>query len=535
MRRFETLVALVAVVLGVACGGHAGTQPAVPAGGGGTQVPPSSTAPAAAPSGPAKPPPVESFALPPRPSEQELLSRADVDAKPIDAEPLAKAAKAKGIGARPATCAAYETRSAPAKASKDDLSGALADNDPGKRDALLVAVAASKPDVVPALRADLAPIECADAITDKKIPGSGTVTGPHAHVLVGLSLAAKLARTALVAPKMADTADKEKVKAFIKGPLAKWVVEQASAIEALSAAAAGLQGYGRGVAAVEAGIADLRLVDTIRSAPTPKAWDAELKSVYEAALDEALEPRKKRGRDAALAGFAELAQVGSLHHHSVKNARALLAKLYGGRRIDALDGLLLPPWTAAHADSQLSAYWSLVMPELASRAEGVGPRPKGCAPAGCLAYARARFEMGRVYWRRADFVEAAHAAKEAGDDPHARLVLALSLALAQGPNGAKEMMMAPSPAALNLGHVEALDSVAAEGHAHAGLAAFDAAHLKSLSVPEGDAAAPHLKDVAARFKKSVPLLPDASTKKLAEQRAEEAEAAASALGKPKQP
>lgn len=533
MRRFQLLGVFGAVVLSAACGGNAGTQPVTPAGGG-TTPPPSTTAPPT-PAGPAKPPPVESFALPARPSEQELLARADADAKPVDAAPLAKVAKVKGVGARPATCAGYESRTAPAKASKDDLSGALAENDPAKRDALLVSVSASKPDVIPALRADLAPIECADAITDKKIPQTGTVTGPHAHVLVGLSLASKLARTALAPPKMEDTTDKEKVKAFIKGPLAKWVVEQASAIEALSAAAAGLQGYGRGVAAVEAGVADLRLVDKIRSAPTPKGWEQELKAVYESALDEALEPRKNRGRDAALVGFSDLALVGSLHHHSVKSARTLLAKLYGGRRIDALDALLLPPWTAAHADSQLSAYWSLVMPELASRAEGVGPRPKGCSPAGCLAYARARFEMGRVYWRRVDFIEAAHAAKEAGEDPHARLVLALSLALAQGPNGAKEMMLAPTPAALNLGHVEALDSVAAEGHTHAGLAAFDAAHLKSLSVPEGAAAAAHLRDVAARFKKSAPLLPDASTKKLAEQRAEEAEAAATALAKPKQP
>lgn len=531
MRRFQVMLGFGALVLGVACGGgNTGSQPVTP--GGGTTPPPPPTTPATV-AGPTKPPPVESFALPTRPSEQDLQSRADADAKPIDAAPLAKVAKTKGIGARPATCAAYETRAALPKASKDDLSGALAENDPAKRDALLVAIATSKPDVIPALRADLAPIECADAITDKKIPQTGSVAGPHAHVLVGLSLASKLARTALVAPKMEDTTDKEKVKAFIKGPLAKWVVEQASAIEALSAAAAGLQGYGRGVAAVEAGIADLRLVDKIRSAPTPKGWDQELKSVYETSLDEALEPRKNRGRDAALVGFSDLAQVGSLHHHSVKNARALLAKLYGGRRIDALDALLLPPWTAAHADSQLSAYWSLAIPELAPRAEGVGPRPKGCSAAGCLAYARARFEMGRVYWRRADFIEAAHAAKEAGEDPHARLVLALSLALARGPNGAKEMMMAPSPAALNLGHVEALDSVAAEGHANAGLAMFDAAHLKSLSVPEGDAAAAHLKDVAARFKKSVPLLPDTTTKKLAEQRAEEAEAAAAALGKPK--
>jgi hypothetical protein len=537
MRRFQVLqvwLALGAMVFAAACGGNAGPQPVTPAGGG-APPPPSSTAPAAG-NAATKPAPAEAFALPNRPAEQDLLSRADEGAKPIDAAPLAKAAKTKGIGARPATCAAYETRAAAPKASKDDLSGALAENDVGKRDALLVAVAATKPDIVPALRADLAPIECADAITDKKIPAAGNVTGPHAHVLVGLSLASKLSRTALTPPKMEDTADKEKVKAFIKGPLAKWVIEQASAIEALAGAAAGLQGYGRGVAAVEAGIADLRLVDKIRSAPTPKGWDAELKSVYEAALDEALEPRKNRGRDAALVGFSDLAQVGSLHHHSVKSARALLAKLYGGRRIDALDALLLPPWTAAHADAPISAYWSLVMPDLASRTEGVGPRPKGCSASACLAYARARFEMGRTYWRRVDFIEAAHAAKEAGEDPHARLILALALALAQGPNGAKEMMLAPTPAALNLGHVEALDSVAAEGHVTAGMAAFDAAHLKSLSVPEGEAAAAHLRDVAARFKKSAPLLPDASTKDLAVKRAEEAElAASSAASKPKQP
>lgn len=531
MFRFQALVPFGALVTLLACGGNAVREPVAP-GGESPKPTPTRTA-STGPAATTKPPPVESFALPTRPSEQDLLSRADTDAKPIDAAPLAKAAKVKGIGARPAACAAYETRVAAPKASKEDLSAALAEGEPAKRDALLVAVAATKPDIIPALRADLAPIECADAITDKKIPQAGTVSGPHAHVVVGLSLASKLARTALTPPTIEDTNDNEKVKAFIKGPLAKWVVEQASAIEALSAAAAGLQGYGRGLAAVEAGTADLRLVDKIRSAPTPKGWDKELKAVYEAALDEALEPRKNRGRDAALVGFSDLAQTGSLHHRSVKNARALLAKLYGGRRIDALDALLLPAWTAQHADAPIAAYWSLVMPDLASRTEGVGARPKQCSPNTCVAYARARFEMGRVYWRRADFIEAAHAAKEAGDDPHARLILALSLALAQGPNGAKEMMMAPTPAALNLGHVEALDSVAAEGHATAGFAAFDAAHLKSIAVPEGDGAVPYLREVAARFKKSAPLLPDASTKKLAEQRADDTEAAAFAADKKK--
>jgi hypothetical protein len=266
MCRFDSLLLLGALVLSAACGGNAGTPPVTPSGGAGSPPPPPASA---TPSDPAKRSPAEIFALPPRPAEQDLLARADADAKPIDAAPLTKVAKVKGVAARPATCAAYATRTAPPKASKDDLAGALAENDPGKRDALLVAVAASKADVIPALRADLAPIECADAITDKKIPAAGEVTGPHAHVLVGLSLASKLARTALTPPKMEDTTDKEKVKAFIKGPLAKWVIEQAAAIEALSSAASGLQGYGRGVAAVEAGIADHRLVVKISSAPTP--------------------------------------------------------------------------------------------------------------------------------------------------------------------------------------------------------------------------------------------------------------------------
>lgn len=95
------------------------------------------------------------------------------------------------------------------------------------------------------------------------------------------------------------------------------------------------------------------------------------------------------------------------------------------------------------------------------------------------------------------------------------------------------MMAAPSPSALGLDHVEALDAVAAEGGPTAGMAAFDAAHLRSLSVPEGEAAAAYLREVAARFKKSAPLLAEANDKKLAEQRADDAESAAFAAEKKK--
>lgn len=517
MTRKITVLCLLATVGGTALGcGGAAPSPARPT----AEAP--RTSPEVRPT--IAPAPRDPFALPPRPAEADLFAPPE-EGKRIDAALLQKAAKAKGIAPRPKACAAYETRAA-AKTAGDPL----ATTDAAERDARLVALEAQHPLVIPALRADLAPLECADAITDKKIPPAGAVTGKHASVLVGLSLASKLARTALAPPTMEDTNDKEKVKAFIKGPLAKWVVEQASAIEALSAAAAGLRGYGRGIAAVAAGVADLRLVDKIRSAPTPKGWDRELEAVYEAALDEALEPRKNRGRDAALVGLSDFAALGVLRDPRVSEARALLAKLYGGRRIDALDALLLPPWNPPA--SPVSAYWEIAAPELGLHAGGVRLRPK-CSGAACVDHARARFEMGRTYWRRADFVEAGYAAKEAGADPHARLLLALAATLAKGPNGAKEMMAAASPAALGLDHVEALDAVASEGGPTAGMAAFDAAHLRSLSIPEGDAAAAYLREVSARFAKSAPLLADANDKKLAEQRADDAASAALAAEKKK--
>jgi hypothetical protein len=128
------------------------------------------------------------------------------------------------------------------------------------------------------------------------------------------------------------------------------------------------------------------------------------------------------------------------------------------------------------------------------------------------AYARARFDMGRVYWRRVDFVEAAHAANGTGK-PEDRLLLALSLALAMGPNGAAEMMRAPTPTAFDLRATQALDIVAGEGGPFAGTAAYDAAHQRALAPVEGEGLPAYLKDVAARFRKAASLLSDPAQKK----------------------
>ena len=508
-----------------------------------------STPPAKAPSSPtseANPPNVPSagatasagdpFALPAGPRDD--LTPLASGAMKLDA--FDAAVKVKGLAASPPMCAAYARRTAASPAAAD-LPAALALGDPAKIDAALASLEpkmdAKEPGLVRALRADLAP-KCADGIVDPYIASHRSLTGRAPSLLVGLSLAAKLERTGANPPVMPPTVvEKAQVKAFITGPLRTWMVEQSTAIETLSSGGAGLTGYGRGIAALGAGNADLRLVSVIRSAPTPPKWDAELQSIYQATLDEALEPRKRRGRDAALVGLGDIAQTGATNEQRVVDAHTLLGSLYSGRRIDALQQLLLPPrpvasklppfWTDAFQlqDDDLSAGASLHMREAFA-----SPDAAKQSPATRTAYARARLEEGFRYWRRVDFVEAAYAAKP-GQAPEDRLVLAIALALAQGPNGAAEMMRAASPAALELRHTEALDALVAENGPLAGYAAFDAAHIRSLAPPEGSEAGPFFRDLAARFRKAETLLTDADSKSRAHKRAEEIDAIVAAMDK----
>lgn len=495
-------------------------------GGGAVQQTPHTPEPAVPPSAAgaaATPPPHEprTWSLPEGPRDAAAATSL---AREVRTDAWAKAAKVKGVSAPPPACAAFATP-APVKPAPSDLSAALGEMDAAKRNALLFTIESSKKEVAPvlrAMRADLAPAGCGDAITDPSLSSSPSVSGAAGQMALGLSLASKLSRTAAKTPAMSDASDKEKVKRFIQGPLRQWMVEQATAIDTLSGPAAELGGLARGVVAIEAGMADLRLVDRIRSAPTPSSWDKELKAVYEAALDEALEPRKTRGRDAALVGLADFAAAGIVHDVRVDRARVLLSKLYGGSRIDALDGLLLPEETKPAAISETVLL--LASTESAARA----PLTELGVPAPSPKSARARLEMGRKYWRRVDFVEAAHAASK-DTSPESRLVLAVSLALAKGPANAKEMMTASSPAALGLTNTDALDALAVESPKLAGMAAFDAAYLRSLSPPEGAAAAGHFADVAARFRKAAGMLEDAEHKKRAEEHAARAEAASKAV------
>jgi tetratricopeptide (TPR) repeat protein len=473
-----------------------------------------------------------------------------------------------GLAPVPAACDAYATRKGEGKVACGDaasalaaLDAALARSSPEQRDAALVDLegCAGLPGGVPrALRAELAPIECSEAILEPylKAPpadANGIVYG----AMLGQAVASRLARAAQSPPVLSLPHDRVRVLEFIKGPMRDWLEQQALAIETISHAAAELPQYGKGVAAIEAGVADLRLVEAVRGGPIPDDFkrDEELKTAYYGSLDQMLDPRKDRGRDAALVGLKELALVGVIHDARVDRARTMLARLYGGRRIDALDALLLPalPRVApASLEERLAArlptlYAGLLLDEQAARRPGTlrqlldkgVPLPQQMAlragelePAARVLYARAHLEMGRLYWRAVDFDQAAAmaaSARAAAPSDDAAFTLALAQALRNGPDDAADMMR-KAPRSLPPAQSAALDALAAQTPKgpYAGLAAFDAALVHQLASPEGAGAA-YWNDVAQRFHAAAGLLADPAQRALAHDRAKAAEAVAHAV------
>lgn len=509
-------------------------------------APPLGTAPAPASTNP--------FAIMGTLHEEPLAPVAyDAIATPLAAAP-------KGLVPPAPACAAYGSRKKTGKAKCDDalaaLGGALGEADRAVRDAMLLDLEACKAlpsGVVRALRIENAETGCGDVLAAPVIGKAGPSPEVQ-HALFGLALAARLSRTVEGAPKATPPFDKPHVLAFIKGPLGAWIATQAKLVEDLSTQASHLRGYGRAVAAVEAGLADLRFVEVVRAVPVPDAIakDAELRGVYEASLDQMLEPRKERGRDAVLVGLKDLASLGVVKDRRVSAAREVLGKLYAGRRIDALDALLLPALpipASADAPHALAArlpsfYAGIVLdPKTISDKDGlaalsplgfplsVRARLRAEPPPADVAtlVARARLDLGRAYWRAVDFDEAAAAARLAGGDKgtsrDAELYLALAIALRGGPEDAAQMMRKPPPEGLGLGEIAALDAVTRGGGPYAGLAAFDAAWIQRVGAPRASGKA-HWQDVAARFRKAEALLTAPADKTRAGDAAREAEAIA---------
>jgi hypothetical protein len=549
-----SLVGLVA--LASAC------APAPPAGP--ASPPPPAAAPPPGPP-PAPAPPADPFALREPVTLEAAAPALDVRAS---SAPMPLPPPPPGVAPAPASCQAFAKRrpaKAPACRERAEalaaLDAALATQDANKRDAALLALAscAGLPaGLATALRAELAPAGCADLVVGPALAEAPRgLSASMQQTLFAHGVAARLARTVGAAPKLAPPYDKKRVLEHLSGPLKAWTVEQAAAVQGLSELGASLSFYARGVVALEAALADLRFVGVMREVPVPEEFkkDPELRDAYYGSLDQALEPRKTRGRDAALVGLRDFALVGALGDDRLDRVRKALSELYGGKRVDALDALIVPPLAPPPRDkveerlaAALPTYyagllvaggeltpsltrallergmpWS-IRPKLSAAGE-LDPQLRRLALYGRLA-------LGRRYRRAVDFDEAAsHGARLPAASPpdDVRLAFALALALRGGPEDVASLVR-NAPGDLRGGDVAALDAVAEAGGPFAGAAAFDAARVREVYAPSGASAA-YWRDVAARYRKSASSLADARQRASAEERASAAEAIAASAGR----
>jgi hypothetical protein len=457
----------------------------------------------------------------------------------------------------PVMCGEFAQRKAAQCATgpaRDLLADAVGLADASARDAKLVCLEADQTipkGIVRALRADLAPEACADAIVAPFLEAETKLAPEIEQALIGLLLSGKLARLGANPPQLAAPFDKPRFLAFFDSELKPWILGQAAAIGDLSLQGSKLTGYGKAVAALAAGAADLRFVDLARDVPLPEEMkkDAEVRDVYYATLDEALEPRKARGRDAVLVGLRLFAQLGVLHDERVLRARALLGKLYGGARVDALDFLLLPSQPAPALDTPqrklaagLPTYYTLVLfPDLdptepgnlrALTTRGLPPPHRKkldeakLSPAAKKLYARALLDSGILYFRAADFKRAAEVASSAPQDDETRLVAGLAKALESGPADAADLMLKGQPAT-GLGSLAELDALAKGKAKTSGMASFNGAYILEL-VPRRDDPS-FWEDVGGRYERASKQLTEPKDRERAAEYAASARSTAKSL------
>jgi hypothetical protein len=541
--------------------------------GGAANAPPRAASPAAPSATPKETPPTPTPAAPSDPFAVDGLVREEwlpllKGPEPAFADVSFPDAPKNVPVAPAAVCDAFVKRPAKKMATCDKPAGlaaldaAMALSDVAARDkglASLETCAAFPPGLVRVLRIELAPPECGDVLAEpllkKKVEG---IPGAVHHALVGQALAARLMRTVQSPPKLEGPTTKDRVSEFVKGPMMTWFQSQAKAVEELSKMGAQLSYYGKGVVALAAGTADLRLVDAVREVPIPDEFrvDPELANEYYSRLDDALEPRKARGRDGALVGLKEMAFAGIVDDPRTKATRALLAKLYGGRKIDALDALALPkplPVGNGTLEERLAASLpTFVAGQILDPAVATDPKvlrafaqrgvpvpmrvalkekEAGLGEEARAAYARARLAMGIAYWRAEDFDAVAALLSKIPKDKLAaddRLVFATALALRGGPDDLAALMQKAGTLGPSFGKPRALDVIAADAGPTQGLAAYDAAVVTQVAMSRGAEPA-EWSALAKRYDAAAPLLEDQKTRLEAQQRARAAEATAKAI------
>ena len=436
----------------------------------------------------------------------------------------------------------------------DALAQAMASDGPRERDRMLSCLESSSafpPGVVRALRAELVP-ECADVLALPLLePRRADLARNIEDTLIALAASGRLRRLVQKAPELSPPFDRARFMDFFQTTLKPWIVTQAAAIHDLAAVGPRLSPYAKGVVAVEAGLADMRFVAVVRQVPLPKEMndDPEIRDAYYAALDEALEPRKARGRDAALVGLRELASEGIVFDPRVQRARTLLSEVYSGRRIDALDKLLLPELAPAATDTserslaaRLPSFYAGVLlqsttldaPLLRALMERGLPKvfvarltPEKLDEASKALLARAWLDRGRVYFRAEDFASSAKLSAADKPTPEQALDHALASALENGPRDGSELLLRGPQSQPFTAQVAELDQLASHKSPVAPLAAFDSAYLLGLVPPQND---PKFWDaLAQRFESAARQLTSPTQKKNAHEAGSAARDTAKAL------
>lgn len=519
---------------------------------------------------------------PPKTAAHPASSEPPAKTEPLAAnEARAGAATNTIVAVLPERCAAYQTQTSrvcslpsPSQGTNGPpvalaaIDAALTETDALARDRQLVALEGCnefEPGLIVGLRAELLPPECADGIvepwlTDAKI----TLSIDLSQLLRGQAIGARLLRAEDSPPLPKPPFSRDQFNSYLKERIRPWYLAQSQTVYNLAAEGAKLSGFGKAITAVEAGLSDLRFVDNARKVPLPEEMnkDPELVELYEQGLEDALEPRKIRGRDAILVGLLHLGQQGVLEDPRLYRARAQLTRLFSGSRVDALDGLLLPelpPLSMSTPVERLAARLPsffadrLLAPDqvestAALRAlleRGLPPKLRQHLerrayerPEIAQLFARALLQLGCRYFHPADFTRATiilgtkgtltgPAAKEA------KLIAALAQALQGGPENAAQLMLEGPMLPDSMGKVAPLELLAKEPGELGGIAAYDAGHLMSV-IPQREPNPAHWEKAAGLFDQAAKRLVQPKQKTLAKARAADARATAAQIRSTKQ-
>jgi hypothetical protein len=253
-----------------------------------------------------------------------------------------------------------------------------------------------------------------------------------------------------------------------------------------------------------------------------------------------------------------MAAQGVLSDARTTRTRSLLAKLYGGRRVDGLDVLLVPLGPPPSSSKPLAilarrlptfyagrllepgaALEPDVFASLTSRGVPTPIRASLRARTDLArdlvaAYAQFKLTMGVRYWRAVDFDEAV---RLFGQLPAAERALgidvsfATALALRRGPTDVAALMLQPEAIGPKFGDVRALDRFVdrARDKPEAGLAAFNAAVVRQIATPR-DADAAYWLNLEKRYAAAKELLPEPARSE-AHERAKAAAATARVIQK----